>query len=73
MHSNLEELAAKDEKPHTNNTKQTWFERVVLLVAILKKEKIYFKNLFSEKFHMYYVQEKLYCENMDLFLLSRIQ
>ena len=49
MHSNLEELAAKDEKPHTNNTKQTWFERVVLLVAILKKEKIYTFKIYLVK------------------------
>ena len=38
MHSNLEELAAKDENPHTNNTKQTRFECVVFLVSVLKKK-----------------------------------
>ena len=55
MHSNLEELAAKDEKPHTNNTKQTWFERVVLLVAILEKEK---KHTFKIYLVIYYYAQE---------------
>ena len=39
MNSNLEDLAAKYEKPHADYTKQARFERVVFLVAILKQGK----------------------------------
>ena len=38
VHGNLEELAEKDEDPDADDAKEARLERVVPLVAVLKKE-----------------------------------